>query len=84
MDQAATHSPEYLQADLALQEAVKAYSADQNEMTRRTLRKATNYLQRFLPEPPEGKVYPSHLRMLELMPEHLRYPDPIWGDALFD
>jgi hypothetical protein len=41
-------------------------------------------LQELIPWPEGEKVCPAHQRMLDLMPEHLQWPDPIWGDTLFD
>jgi hypothetical protein len=37
-----------------------------------------------IPWPEEEKVRPAQQRMLDLMPEHLQWPDPIWGNTLFD
>jgi hypothetical protein len=33
---------------------------------------------------PSSRLPSSVQRMLDLMPEHLQWPDPIWGDILFD
>lgn len=72
-------------AEKELQKAVLAYSAEQTSANRQTLWTAVNRLQELLPWP-QGTtgVSPAHKRMLELLPERLRWPDPIWGDSLFD
>jgi len=75
---------ESLQADAELQQAALAYIAEQSAENRRALSKAVSHLQELIPWPEEEKVCPAHQRMLELMPEHLRWPDPIWGDSIFD
>ena len=83
-DQIAQHSPESLEADAELQTAVLAYAHAQTSKNRRALSNATYRLQETTPWPKTEKMAPSHRRMLDLMPEHLRWPDPIWGDTLFD
>ncbi|SRR5258707_1485634 len=75
---------ESLQADAELQKAVLVYIAEQSEENSLALRKAVNRLQELIPWPDEEKVCPAHQRMLDLRPEHLQWPDPIWGDTLFD
>ena len=75
---------ESLQADAELQKAVLAYIGEQSPENRRLLDKAVDRLQELIPWPEGEKVCPAHQRMLDLMPEHLQWPDPIWGDTLFD
>ena len=75
---------ESLQADAELQKAVLACIAEQSEENRQALDKAVDHLQELIPWPDGEKVCPAHQRMLDLMPVHLRWPDPIWGDTLFD
>jgi hypothetical protein len=83
-DQIVKLSPESLQADAELQKAVLAYIAKQREDNSLALRKAVSHLQELIPWPDGEKVCPAHQRMLDLMPEDLQWPDPIWGDSLFD
>jgi hypothetical protein len=75
---------ESFQADAELQKAALAYKAEQSEENSLALRKAVSHLQELIPWPDEEKVCPAHRRMLDLMPEHVQWPDPIWGDTLFD
>jgi hypothetical protein len=70
---------ESLQADMELQKAALAYIAEQS-----CTAQALDHLQELIPWPDGEKVCPAHQRMLDLMPVHLRWPDPIWGDTLFD
>lgn len=77
-------SAESLQADEELQKAALAYIAEQSEENRRALRKAVSHLQELIPWPEAEKMSPARQRMVELMPEHLRWPDPISGDTLYD
>jgi hypothetical protein len=77
-------SPESFEADDELQKAVLAYIAEQSEENSLALRKAVSHLQELIPWPDEEKMCPAHQRMLDLMPEHLQWPDPIWGDSIFD
>ena len=77
-------SPESFEVDVELQKAALAYIAEQNEENSLALREAVSRLQELIPWPDEEKVCPAHQRMLELMPKHLQWPDPISGDTLFD
>ena len=83
-DQTMKPSPESFEADDELQKAVLAYIAEQSEENSLALRKAVSHLQELIPWPDEEKMCPAHQRMLDLMPEHLQWPDPIWGDSIFD
>ena len=75
---------ESLRADAELQKAVLAYIAEQSEENRLALRKAVSHLQDLIPWPEGEKMCPARQRMLDLMPKHLRWPDPISGETLYD
>ena len=81
--QAETPSPERLAADKTLQDAVLAYSRDQSAANRAVVRRAVWNLDKFLFWPEGQQQSPARLRMWELMPQHLHWPDPMWGETLF-
>jgi hypothetical protein len=83
-DQTVKPSPESFEADKELQKAALAYIAEQSEENSLALRKAVSHLQDLIPWPETEKMCPARQRMLELMPKHLRWPDPISGDTLYD
>ena len=65
---------------IAFQKAARAYIAEQSAENRRLLARAVNRLQDLIPWPEAEKVCPAHQRMLDLMPVHLQWPDPIWEE----
>lgn len=71
-------------AEAELYAAVQNYSADQSEANRQAVETATSYLHDLLGWPETEKMAPAHRRRIELTPEHLRWPDAIWGDTIFD
>jgi hypothetical protein len=72
------------EAENLVREAAKAYEAAQSEETRNLLNEAVFELGQFNPPVEEWKGWaPAHRFMLDLLPEHLQSPDPLWGGTLF-
>jgi hypothetical protein len=72
-------------AEELVRKAALAYKEKQSEENRGILRVAVSKLGEWDPPIEEWKpIAPSHLFMLELLPNHLRWPDPFWGDSMFD
>ena len=67
-----------------MKQAATSYVREQSQANRKTLLEAVWALREFDPPSEEWVGWsPSHRFMLSLMPEHLQWPDPLWGDILF-
>jgi hypothetical protein len=72
-------------AEYLVREATANYIQERSENTRQALREAVWELREFDPPQEEWIGWaPSHRFMLGLMPDHLCWPDPLWGNTLFD
>jgi hypothetical protein len=82
-----TRSPEFSQQDAEnlVREAAANYIREQSKENKEALHDAVWKLGDFDPPIEEWVGWaPSHRFMLDLMPEHLKWPDPLWGDSMFD
>jgi hypothetical protein len=71
-------------AENLVRRAAEAYRLEQNPENREALRKAVWSLQETDAPLSEWRgASPSHRFMLSLLPEELRWPDPLWGETLF-
>jgi hypothetical protein len=70
-------------AENLVREAAAKYIQAQTPNNQTALREAVWVLGEFNPPQEEWVGFaPSHRFMLSLMPEHLRWPDPLCGDTL--
>jgi hypothetical protein len=72
-------------AENLVREAAARYVTEQSKENKAALHDAIWKLGDFDPPQEEWVGWaPSHRFMLDLMPDRLKWPDPLWGDSMFD
>jgi len=71
-------------AENQVRQAAEVYKLEQSEANRNLLGEAVWSLRQFDPPIQEWNGWaPSHRFMLSLMPDELKWPDPLCGETLF-